>query len=513
MENLNFISLLLLSLIAISHASLSDNAYLSLGKSNFPSVQAEKLIRELNLFPNSEVNVIDGGDDGVSFIDQAGYNKRIVERKFRFPNVVGDEEESFTVDDLGNHAGYYKIENSHDARMFYFFFESRTSKKDPVVIWLTGGPGCSSELAMFYENGPYTIANNLSLVRNKYGWDKVSNLLYVDQPTGTGYSYSTDRRDIRHNEEGVSNDLYDFLQAFFKEHPELAKNDFYITGESYAGHYIPAFAARVHRGNKAKEGIHINLKGFAIGNGLTDPAIQYKAYTDYALDMGIIKQAEHDRISKIVPVCEMAIKLCGTDGTVSCMASYLVCSTIFNSIISVAGNINYYDIRKNCEGSLCYDFSNMEKFLGQKSVKEALGVGDIDFVSCSPTVYQAMLMDWMRNLEVGIPALLEDGIKLLVYAGEYDLICNWLGNSRWVHAMEWPGQKAFVASPEVPFEVSGSEAGVLKSYGPLAFLKVHDAGHMVPMDQPEASLEMLKRWTRGTLSEATEEPQQLVAEI
>ncbi|KAF9676641.1 hypothetical protein SADUNF_Sadunf08G0024100 [Salix dunnii] len=513
MENLNFILVFLFSLFAISHASLSYNAYLNLGKSNFPSVQAEKLIRELNLFPNSEVNVIDGGDGGVGVIDQAAYNKRIVERKFRFPNVVGDEEESFAVDDLGHHAGYYKIENSHDARMFYFFFESRTSKKDPVVIWLTGGPGCSSELAMFYENGPYTIANNLSLVQNKYGWDKVSNLLYVDQPTGTGYSYSTDRRDIRHDEDGVSNDLYDFLKAFFEEHPELAKNDFYITGESYAGHYIPAFAARVHKGNKAKEGIHINLKGFAIGNGLTDPAIQYKAYADYALDMGIIKQAEHDRINKIVPVCEMAIKLCGTDGTVSCMASYLVCNTIFNNIISVAGNINYYDIRKNCEGSLCYDFSNMEKFLGQKSVKEALGVGDIDFVSCSPTVYQAMLVDWMRNLEVGIPALLEDGIKLLVYAGEYDLICNWLGNSRWVHAMEWPGQKEFVASPEVPFEVSGSEAGVLKSYGPLTFLKVHDAGHMVPMDQPEASLEMLKRWTRGKLSEATEEPQQLVAGI
>ena len=61
-------------------------------------------------------------------------------------------------------------------RMFYLFFESRNSKKDPVVIWLTGGPGCSSELAVFYENGPFQIANNLSLVWNDYGWDKV---LYV----------------------------------------------------------------------------------------------------------------------------------------------------------------------------------------------------------------------------------------------------------------------------------------------------------------------------------------------
>lgn len=61
-------------------------------------------------------------------------------------------------------------------RMFYFFFESRGKKEDPVVIWLTGGPGCSSELAVFYENGPFTIANNMSLVWNKFGWDKVVNL-------------------------------------------------------------------------------------------------------------------------------------------------------------------------------------------------------------------------------------------------------------------------------------------------------------------------------------------------
>lgn len=142
----------------------------------------------------------------------------------------------------------------------------------------------------------------------------------------------------------------------------------------------------------------------------------------------------------------------------------------------------------------------MEKMLNMRSVKQALGVEDIEFVSCSTTVYQGMLVDWMRNSEVGIPALLEDGIKLLVYAGEYDLICNWLGrlrvifkldngslshkcpdftqpcilpgNSRWVQAMEWSGQKEFVASPEIPFEVNGSEAGLLRSHGSLSFLKV-----------------------------------------
>ncbi|GLT70165.1 hypothetical protein SLA2020_422620 [Shorea laevis] len=514
MDKLIFLSLLLLLLLSSSATSILEDHHLGLARFNFPSIHGEKLIRELNLFPKEEVNVIDASQASAA-------GSRFFEKRLRFPNVAGSA--GVSVDDLGHHAGYYKLPHSHDARLFYFFFESRNSKTDPVVIWLTGGPGCSSELAMFYENGPFTIADNMSLVWNEYGWDQASNLLYVDQPVGTGFSYTSDKLDIRHNEEGVSNDLYDFLQAFFEEHPQYAKNDFYITGESYAGHYIPAFAARVHKGNKAKEGIHINLKGFAIGNGLTDPAIQYKAYTDYALDMGIIKKSDHDHINKVVPVCEMAIKLCvtragcyfsfHTDGTLSCMASYLVCNTIFSTIMSLAGDTNYYDVRKKCEGSLCYDFSKMEKFLGQKSVKDALGVGNIDFVSCSPTVHQAMLVDWMRNLEAGIPALLEDGIKLLVYAGEYDLICNWLGNSRWVHAMEWSGQKDFVASPEVSFVVDGSEAGILKTHGPLGFLKVHNAGHMVPMDQPKASLEMLKRWTQGTLSEAAKEAEKLVAEM
>ena len=89
--------------------------------------------------------------------------------------------------------------------------------------------------------------------------------------------------------------------------------------------------------------------------------------------------------------------------------------------------LQYYDIRKKCEGDMCYDFSNMEKFLNEQTVRQAIGVGDLDFVSCSRTVYEAMRGDWMKNLELGIPALLEDGIRLLVYAGEEDFICNWLG--------------------------------------------------------------------------------------
>ncbi|KAK7354781.1 hypothetical protein VNO80_20267 [Phaseolus coccineus] len=479
------------SLFLLFFASLSSSYATSRLTHNHANSQspAQKLIRSFNLFPKYPINTVKG--DREAFV-----SGKIVEKKFSF---LGDSGPS--IQDLGHHAGYYSLPSSKAARMFYFFFESRNSKDDPVVIWLTGGPGCGSELALFYENGPFHIANNLSLLWNDYGWDQASNILFVDQPTGTGFSYTSDDSDIRHDETGVSNDLYDFLQEFFKAHPEFVKNDFYITGESYAGHYVPAIASRVNQGNKENQGIHINLKGFAIGNGLTNPAIQFQAYPDFALDNGIITKAEHDNISKLIPDCEQAAKTCETQGGSGCDNALNICMNIFDSILSIAGDINYYDIRKKCLGELCYNFSNVETLLNLQKVKSALGVGsDLDYVSCSATVYSAMIQDWMKNLEVGIPALLEDGIKVLVYAGEYDLICNWLGNSRWVHAMEWSGQKAFGTSPTVKFVVEGVDSGSLNSYGPLSFLKVYGAGHMVPMDQPKAALEMLKSWMGGKLT-------------
>ncbi|KAL9660083.1 hypothetical protein QQ045_024894 [Rhodiola kirilowii] len=383
--------------------------------------------------------------------------------------------------------------------MFYFFFESRGSTEDPVVLWLTGGPGCGSELALFYENGPFQINDDLTLKWNDFGWDKVSNLLYVDQPTGTGFSYTSDVRDKRHDEAGVSNDLYDFLQAFFKGHPEFINNDFYITGESYAGHYIPVLASRVYKGNKNKEGIYINLKGFAIGNGLTNSVYQYPSYTDYALAHKLISKADYKEIKKLIPECVDDAEQCQSDDD-ACFSALSSCNTIFNEVLLITDNINYYDIRKKCDGELCFDFSNLEKFMNLDPVRKALGVGNREYVSCSQDVYYAMEGDIIKSYDKIIPPLLEKGINVLIYAGEYDLICNWLGNLRWLDAIKWSGHKSFAAANLTSYTVDGKEAGLIKRSGPLTFLKVHDAGHLVPMDQPNVSLQMIKRWIAASKS-------------
>ena len=161
--------------------------------------------------------------------------------------------------------------DTHDDDIFYWMFQSRESfETDPLVLWLTGGPGCASEVALFYENGPYQFNEDSTLKSNPYSWNAVSNLLYVDQPIGTGFSKGG-VHDAR-SETEVAEDMAQMLRGFLVQNPEFEGRDFYITGESYAGHYVPAISHYLV--NEASD-VNLNLKGIAIGNGLTDPYEQY----------------------------------------------------------------------------------------------------------------------------------------------------------------------------------------------------------------------------------------------
>ena len=181
-------------------------------------------------------------------------------------------------------SGYVSLDGSkydgpgEDKHYFYWFFESRDTslaEDTPLFIWLTGGPGCSSSLALLAENGPCSVNEDGSItIPNEFSWNSNAHALWLDQPTGVGYSYGAVDD---HNEEMVGENAYYFLQSFLQSHPEYSENPFFVTGESYAGHYVPAITHRIWKGNKEKkEGtIHLNLQGMAIGNGLTNPEVQY----------------------------------------------------------------------------------------------------------------------------------------------------------------------------------------------------------------------------------------------
>eukprot|EP00775_Hariotina_reticulata_P005749 gene5749-5989_t len=378
-------------------------------------------------------------------------------------------------------AGYFKLNRTFDAHMFYFYFQARTRSKDaPVLLWMTGGPGCSSEIAIFYENGPYTLTHNLSLVDNPYGWDVNANVIFVDQPINTGFSWSEDPRDLVSGEKQVADDMLDFLQEFFEARPDLAGNDFFVSGESYAGHYAPAVANRVYRAKELGEGSPINLKGVAIGNGLTQPAVQFGAYADYALQENLISQGTRDSIMWWYPLCRWGANYCSQyKWGWLCGLTLQYCQlAIFSRVLAAQPGINVYDIRKECEGPLCYDFSDADKFLNSAAIRKALGVPDkARWQECNMLVHAAFYGDFMRDFSTKLVPLLEDDIRVMIYAGrccrpragntadvledllislpsaaiavgtalcsivvrDRDLICNWLGNRRWVDQLGWEG--------------------------------------------------------------------------
>lgn len=403
------------------------------------------------------------------------------------------------------HSGYFKLERTYDAHMFFFLFESRkqTEEKSPLVLWMTGGPGCSSELAIFYENGPWNLRRgsdgDIRLEEKEYGWDVSADMIFVDQPINTGFSYSDNPDDLCYDENCVSKDMVDFMVALLDARPELRGRDFYVTGESYAGHYVPAVAFQVFLASRGKDRIlDIALKGLAIGNGLTNPAIQYGAYPEFAFQHGLISEMSKNEMMSIYPACKYALETCDSYSiAIECVVAVQFCqATMFTPILVANPGINVYDYRKSCDGDLCYDFSLLEEYLNKDDVKAMLGVPkDKVWEECNMQVHEDMMADWGHRFDIELPTMLEAGIRVMIYAGDKDIICNELGNRQWVDALEWKGSQEWKHAKNSTWLLdSGEEAGIVTEVGPLSFVSVKGAGHMVPMDQPKAALHMITKF-------------------
>ena len=145
------------------------------------------------------------------------------------------DPKSLGVDKVKQYSGYLD-DDEDDKHLFYWFFESRNDpENDPVVLWLNGGPGCSSLTGLFMELGPSSINKKVELVHNPSSWNSNASVIFLDQPVNVGYSYSGSSVS---NTVAAGKDVYALLTLFFKQFPEYAKQPFHISGESYAGHYV-----------------------------------------------------------------------------------------------------------------------------------------------------------------------------------------------------------------------------------------------------------------------------------
>ncbi|CAN6447813.1 unnamed protein product [Victoria cruziana] len=175
------------------------------------------------------------------------------------------------------YTGYITVNETTSNNLFYYFIKSeRNATEDPLILWLTGGPGCSGLSAIAFEIGPmrfkweeYT-AGVPPLMYHPYGYTRIASIIFVDSPTFTGYSYSNSTSDYLTSNSANTEEDYVFLKKWLEMHPEFQSNPLYIAGDSYAGMIIPAVTYKVVQDIENGTGDVFNLKGYFAGNPTTD---------------------------------------------------------------------------------------------------------------------------------------------------------------------------------------------------------------------------------------------------
>jgi len=219
----------------------------------------------------------------------------------------------------------------------------------------------------------------------------------------------------------------------------------------------------------------------------------------------VLSIAQCVSMKQIIPRCDKWLKNACLErfDAIDCAAAAGFCEKYLAEPYGATG-LNPYDISRKCEGelaeSLCYPIINtIAKYLDQPSLRDQIGVDPSitsNFSSCDDNVGSLFVesLDLYHRTHLHIAALLERGIRVLIYVGTYDWICNWVGNERWTLDLEWSGRKEFVKEELREWTVEGKKAGLVRSNGGFTFVTVDGAGHMVPYDKPNEALAMVQRW-------------------
>lgn len=375
--------------------------------------------------------------------------------------------------------------------LFYWFFPAQSGVTDaPLLIWLQGGPGSPGELGLFFELGPYYLTEDLTLEPRTVGnWNKEFNLLFLDQPIGTGYSTAGSDSAYATSQDDVSTDLYVFLQRWLDENKQYASVPLFITGESYAGHYIPAFSAKIltENANIALTGNRfINLEGVAIGDGLTDPCSQVEAGPRAAFDFGLVSP----KVFAKAKASAVSASLACAAGNWSAAHDYR--AAMENTVLDAA-LINKYDVRTF--DSYSYMDERMGQFMNQADTKKMLNVPqDVTFATDSQ-VSQKLYDDVMQSQADKFPLMLEN-IRVLLYQGQFDWKDGPFSNEKWLERISWSGQDEYLAAERECWLIKGAGgeqelSGWVQAYGSLTELVINGAGHLAPMNQPERLYSMI----------------------
>ncbi|KAM3217509.1 serine carboxypeptidase-like 50 isoform X2 [Capsicum annuum] len=405
-------------------------------------------------------------------------------------------QSSFPQEALPTKSGYLTINSTSGSSIFYTFYEAQNPRTPiydtPIVIWLQGGPGCSSMLGNFYELGPFRVSfslrhnvEHLTLVRNSGSWNRIFGVLFIDNPIGTGFSIAGSPDEVPRNQHDVAKHLFIAVREFIGLEKSFENRPIYATGESYAGKYVPAFGYYTLKKNaRLAKSRRLNLAGVGIGNGLTDPEIQVGTHALNAYYSGLINGKQKMELEKLQ---EEAIRLTRNGNWSEATSARL---RVLGTLSNMTGLATLYDFRRLKP----YEDDLVGKFLSSVEIKRALKAKEsISFEVCSDLVGNALNDDVMKSVRYMVEFLVKN-TKVLLYQGQCDLRDGVVSAEVWMKKMKWEGIGKFLEAERNVWSVNDELAGYVQKWENLTHVVVMNAGHLVPTDQAVNSQAMIEDW-------------------
>jgi len=442
-----------------------------------------------------------------------------------------------TFDQFGFFSGYVDIPDT-TKQIHYLFVESQQDpSNDPLIIWFNGGPGCSSMLGFAQEHGPYLIADGTDYWQvNEYSWNREANVLYIESPAGVGYSWCGTEEDCTFNDVNSAADNLTAVLAWFDKYSEFKNNDLYISGESYAGIYVPTLSYNIDQWNKDNADddsvFKPNLKGFMVGNGVTnwdydctaaqvpmyyyhdiyghDLWDQFQEHDCHFRGLGFFVDADHKCQALLRQMNQLAsqINIYNVDGLCFGEEPYPQLKSTTHGLTKISG-----DVRKYKRGATTYDYtpwvespsddSNgpippclfgtpVSDYLNRADIRELLYIPEYlqTWELCTGNINYSrgpIASQWVYENLVG-----HSDYRILKFSGDLDGAVPTAGSKDWINNLGWT-----ITAPWRPYYLDSQVGGYIEERGQFTFATVHGAGHMAPQYKPRETYHLIFNWIKG----------------
>jgi cathepsin A (carboxypeptidase C) len=378
--------------------------------------------------------------------------------------------------------------------LFYMLFKSRDRNPMAPLVWFfEGGPGRSGLHAVFYQNGPYRLNADFTLRKNEYSYNNLADVMYIDQPIGTGFSNCSNSSLIPNHESIIVEDLVSFLHNFFDTHPDYRNRPLYLVSHGYGSHFVLPLAKALVS-NRVR---HVNIQGLAMDNPWIRPELQITSLAAFSKRRNLTSEFHY-----IAGLYGLIISSVFVDLDMDTYAFDAMNLARGIMVGSINHKFNREDIRIKCHSGPCvYNWTHLGEFLNRPDVKRILNVGDRHFNLSDPVVFQHLVFhneffsDKSNSL---IDILDQSSLPVYIMAGVENWNVNVFGLDAFVDSLHWSGRVPFKSQFWREWYTDGFFRARYKKYKNFFYVHVLDAGDYIAMDQPGFALDVLSRLTFGS---------------